>query len=49
GSEAHGASEAAQQFATTPITIPMAHQTESLNAAIATAVILFEAARQHRQ
>jgi TrmH family RNA methyltransferase len=46
GSEAHGASDAARQFARTPIFIPMAHDTESLNAAMAAAVILFEAARQ---
>jgi TrmH family RNA methyltransferase len=46
GSEAHGASEDAQKAATITIKIPMVNETESLNAAMATAVILFEAARQ---
>ena len=48
GSEAHGASEAAAALARQRIYIPMAADTESLNAASATAVILFEAARQER-
>ena len=48
GSEAHGASDLAQQTATVPVTIPMHRATESLNAAAAAAVILFEAARQRR-
>jgi TrmH family RNA methyltransferase len=48
GSEAHGAGEAARVLATSSIMIPMAHETESLNAATAAAVILFEAARQRR-
>ena len=48
GSEAHGASEQAAALAHQRIYIPMAAETESLNAAIATAVILFEAARQER-
>jgi TrmH family RNA methyltransferase len=48
GSEAHGAGDAARQLMTTPISIPMARATESLNAAMATAVILFEGARQRR-
>lgn len=48
GSEAHGASQAARDIATHPITIPMTDDTESLNAATAAAVILFEAARQRR-
>ncbi len=46
GNEAHGASPPAQQLAHTPITIPMHKKTESLNAATAAAIILFEAARQ---
>jgi RNA methyltransferase, TrmH family len=46
GSEAHGASPAAFDLAHTSLTIPMAADTESLNAAIATGVILFEAQRQ---
>jgi TrmH family RNA methyltransferase len=48
GSEAHGASTEAADLAQQRITIPMAADTESLNAAAATAVILFEAARQAR-
>lgn len=47
GSEAHGVSDNAQQIATTPLYIPMTNQTESLNAAIAAAVMLFEAVRQN--
>jgi TrmH family RNA methyltransferase len=47
GGEASGASVSVRSLAT-PIAIPMAGQTESLNAAIAGAVILFEAARQRR-
>ncbi len=49
--EAHGLSEEARLFASGGgglISIPMLGGTESLNAAIATAVILFEAARQRR-
>jgi RNA methyltransferase, TrmH family len=48
GSEAHGASDEAVAIATGRVFIPMAHATESLNAAVAAAVILFEAARQRR-
>lgn len=48
GGEAAGASTHAFQLAQ-PIAIPMHSQVESLNAAIAGAVILFEAARQRRQ
>ncbi|MFO7684021.1 MAG: RNA methyltransferase [Chloroflexota bacterium] len=46
GSEAHGASPEAQALAAGAVTIPMQDNTESLNAAVAAAVILFEAARQ---
>lgn len=46
GSEAHGISAAAANLAATRVYIPMAAETESLNAAQAAAVILFEAARQ---
>jgi len=49
GSEAHGASEQASALAHQRIYIPMAAETESLNAAMAAAVILFEAARQQRR
>ena len=46
GSEAHGASPEARQLATNGLTIPMHNQTESLNAAMAAGIILFEAKRQ---
>ena len=45
GSEAHGAGDAARQLATTSIRIPMAADTESLNAAVAAGIIMFEAMR----
>lgn len=45
GSEAHGAGDHARQLAQAHITIPMAADTESLNAAVAAGVILFEARR----
>jgi len=46
GSEAHGESEQAAQLATQRVYIPMAAETESLNAAVAASIMLFEAARQ---
>lgn len=46
GSEASGASPDARQTATGSVTIPMHSATESLNAAVAAAVLLFEAKRQ---
>lgn len=46
GGEAHGAGAAAEQLATGRVTIPMRDATESLNAALAAGIILFEAARQ---
>lgn len=46
GSEARGAGIEAELAAKAWVTIPMADETESLNAAVAAAVILFEAARQ---
>jgi TrmH family RNA methyltransferase len=46
GNEAHGLSSAALALATHQITIPLAHPTESLNAAVAGSVILFEVLRQ---
>ncbi len=46
GGEAHGATPAAYQHAAQQIAIPMANNFESLNAAAAAAVILFEARRQ---
>ena len=45
GSEAHGLSRSAQNMAQRSISIPMS-STESLNAAAAAAVMLFEARRQ---
>jgi len=48
GNEAHGVSSQAAGLATERITIPMWNKVESLNAAIATSVVLFEAARQRR-
>lgn len=47
GGEAHGPSPEAHRRATS-VVIPMARKTESLNAAVAGSVILFEAARQQR-
>lgn len=46
GSEAHGAGEQAWSLAQGRVSIPMASEVESLNAAVATAVILFEVVRQ---
>lgn len=46
GSEAGGAGHEARQLATGRVSIPMQAHTESLNAAIATGVLLFEARRQ---
>lgn len=46
GNEAHGPSYEARKRATQTITIPLANGVESLNAAIATGIILYEAVRQ---
>lgn len=46
GNEAHGASKKAQELARSRVCIPMPGQAQSLNAAVAAGVILFEAARQ---
>jgi TrmH family RNA methyltransferase len=48
GGEAAGAGEAAAVLATRRVSIPMAGGAESLNAAMAATVLLFEAARQRR-
>lgn len=48
GGEATGPIFTAQQPDITPIAIPMANQVESLNAAVAASIILFEAVRQRR-
>jgi TrmH family RNA methyltransferase len=49
GGEAQGASRQARELAATTITIPMHGSTESLNAAVAASIILFEAARQRQR
>ena len=48
GGEAFGAGQEAAELATGRVSIPMAGGTESLNAAMAATVILFEAARQRQ-
>jgi TrmH family RNA methyltransferase len=48
GGETEGLSAEAIGLSTGRLAIPMANQVESLNAAMATAVLLFEAARQRR-
>jgi len=47
GNEAHGPSQAAHALATLPLSIPLANNVESLNAAMATGIILYEAVRQN--
>jgi RNA methyltransferase, TrmH family len=49
GNEAHGPSQEARNLTTLPIAVPLANGVESLNAAIATGIVLFEAIRQARQ
>jgi len=46
GSEAEGVGAEAERLATGHVTIPMRADVESLNAAVATSILLFEAARQ---
>jgi RNA methyltransferase, TrmH family len=46
GNEALGAGAQAERLATGRVTIPMRDDTESLNAAVAAGILLFEAARQ---
>jgi TrmH family RNA methyltransferase len=48
GNEAHGPSEAARSLATQTISIPLSNGVESLNAAMAAGIILYEAVRQMR-
>lgn len=48
GNEANGLSERAAGTADTRIKIPMAGKVESLNAAVAAAILMYEAARQRR-
>ncbi|GER87502.1 rRNA methyltransferase [Dictyobacter vulcani] len=47
GNEAHGPSAEAHALATMPISIPLANAVESLNAAMATGIILYETVRQN--
>ena len=49
GGEAYGASGEARELATATIAIPMHDGAESLNAAVAANIILFEAARQRQE
>jgi TrmH family RNA methyltransferase len=49
GNEAHGPSREARALATIQISIPLANGVESLNAAMATGIVLYEAVRQLRQ
>lgn len=48
GSEAHGLAPAVVERLDAAVTIPMAEATESLNAAMAATLLVFEAARQRR-
>lgn len=48
GNEAHGPSTRARGLATSIISIPLSNGVESLNAAMATGIVLYEAVRQHR-
>src|SRR2546429_2288415 len=49
GNEAHGLSQEARNLATLSLAVPLANGVESLNAAMATGIVLFEAVRQARQ
>ncbi len=49
GGEAEGASEQARKLANAFVKIPMAGKTESLNAAVAGSVLMFEVMRQRRE
>jgi TrmH family RNA methyltransferase len=49
GNEAHGPSQQARELATVPVAIPQAAGIESLNAAMAAGIILYEAVRQRYQ
>jgi len=48
GGEADGASQPAQELATSQVSIPMPGKVESLNAAVAGAILMFEVVRQRR-
>ena len=49
GNEGNGLSDEIADLADTYVKIPMEGQVESLNAAIAASVLMFEAARQRRK
>ena len=49
GNEAHGPSSEAHELATTSISIPLANGVESLNAAMAAGIVLYESVRQRQQ
>jgi TrmH family RNA methyltransferase len=49
GGEARGAGADAERLAKGRVTIPMRDETESLNAALAAGILLFEAARQREE
>jgi len=49
GSEAEGATPEAMALAAQPVRIPMPGQSESLNAAVAASILLFEIVRQRSQ
>ncbi len=49
GNEANGLSERAAELATEKVLIPMAGKTESLNAAVAAALLMYEAFRSRRR
>ena len=49
GNEGNGLTEETAKLADTCIRIPMAGQLESLNAAVASALLMYEAARQRRR
>ncbi|CAN5600654.1 RNA methyltransferase [soil metagenome] len=46
GSEAHGVSESSRNRANVQVSVPLEQDTESLNAAVAASIVLFEARRQ---
>jgi len=48
GGEAEGASNQSRRLSPTPVHIPMVSDTESLNAAVAVGIIMFEIARQRQ-
>ena len=48
GNESHGISDAAASLASSLVTLPMANDTESLNASVAGSILMYEAVRQRR-